>query len=271
MEPARRRFMKGLSERAAAGGVNRPRPCPPFLLLVVISLSMWCLFMRPGHALALSSGQPKAAEETGEETRVKKGGSSELDEVVRLLQERYDNTVDISANFRQKTFALGEEQAVEAEGRVWFKRPELMRWEYERPEKKLIVTSGTDVYLFEQEVNQVTVISRQRFLNSEISRAFFCGKGRLKEFFRIELACEDGDAEGRCWTLRLVPKRQAPNLKELILRLDSRSHLIEEVTLFDQLGGRTVIQFSQIKVNQHVPDSLFRFTIPAGAEVFRLD
>ena len=238
---------------------------------------LFALVLIPALAVA-GAVSNRGAGPPASEGKVQVGSAEEsrqVSRVVELLQDRYDKTTDISARFRQRTFAAGDEKGVEAEGRVWFKRPELMRWEYETPEKKLIVTSGKDVYLYEEEVNQVTVISRERFLNSEISRAFFCGKGRLREYFKIDSACsgpEEGLEEAKeCWSLRLIPRKETPNLKELVLHIDRKSHLIRAVTLLDQLGGRTEIVFSQIKVNSSVPDSLFHFTIPAGAEVFRLD
>ena len=190
-----------------------------------------------------------------------------IQRLLNILQKRYDQTMAISARFRQRTFAPGDPKGVTASGKVYFKRPHLMRWEYERPEKQLIVTSNRDVYIYEIEARQVTILPRKQFLSSEISRAFFFGKGDLRRDFSVEPA--PAGARDPSWTLSLKPKRQAPQLKRLLISLDPHSHLLKRVVIEDQMGGRTIIQFSDIRVNRDLPPSLFRFVVPEGVEVYR--
>jgi outer membrane lipoprotein carrier protein len=166
----------------------------------------------------------------------------------------------------QKSYVSGDPGVVEASGTVYFKRPHLMRWEYERPDRQLIVTSGRRVYIYEMEANQVTVLPRDRFLSSEISRAFFLGRGDLRREFVIDRSCRFKDESQ--WTLCLRPKREIPQLKALSLTIDPESHLIKRVVVEDKMGGHTVIEFSDIQVDRDMPDALFRFKVPRDAEVF---
>ncbi len=190
-----------------------------------------------------------------------------LSTLIDILQKRYDQTTAISARFRQQTYAPGDPKGVYAQGIVYFKRPHLMRWEYEKPAKQLIVTSGINVYIYEIEAKQVTIIPRDQFLSSEISKAFFFGRGDLRHDFKVVPAPKDfGDPK---WSLCLIPKRQVPQLKRLFVTLDSRSHLVSRIVIEDQMGGRTVIEFSDIRINPRLSPSLFRFSIPEGVEVYR--
>ncbi len=201
------------------------------------------------------------------------GGSGEdaaderVQRLINILQKRYDQTMAISARFRQRTFAPGDPKGVTASGKVYFKRPHLMRWEYERPAKQLIVTSNRDVYIYEIEAGQVTILPRKQFLSSEISRAFFFGKGDLRRDFSVAPA--PAGTRDPLWTLCLKPKRQAPQLKKLLITLDPHSHLLKRIVIEDQMGGRTIIQFSDIRVNRDLPSSLFRFVVPKGVEIYR--
>jgi len=193
--------------------------------------------------------------------------SHHLERLVDILQKRYDQTGSIAAHFNQKTFAVGDTEGVSAQGQVYFKRPHLMRWEYEKPAKQLIVTSGDQVYIYEVEAKQVTVIPRRQFLSSEISRAFFFGKGDLRHDFNI--APPPPELDNPDWSLCLIPKKRIPQLKKLLITLDPHSHLVSRIIIEDQMGGRTIIGFSDIRLNPRLSPSLFRFSIPKGVEVYR--
>ena len=185
---------------------------------------------------------------------------------IRLIQKRYDSIRDITASFVQETYSPGASQPVISSGTVYFKRPEMMRWEYVKPEPQLVVTGSADVYVYEQEAAQVMVLPRSRFLSSEISRAFFFGKGSLEHFFRVttDRECNLGGK----WCLRLFPRKESGNLKEVRIVVDPESHIIREVWIRDELGGRTHISFSNIKINSKLSDSLFKFRIPPGVDVY---
>jgi outer membrane lipoprotein carrier protein len=90
------------------------------------------------------------------------GLSDRGNDLVSLLQEKYETTTDITSKFEQETFAAGSSEGLKAEGKVYFKRPHQMRWEYSQPEPQLIVTSGKEVYVYEEEANQVMVLPRDK-------------------------------------------------------------------------------------------------------------
>ncbi len=184
--------------------------------------------------------------------------------VIDRLQKKYESTTDISARFIQETSIPGDTEIVKASGRVYFKRPYLMRWDYEKPDKQLIVTSGTRVYVYEIEANQVSVISRKQFLSTKISKAFFFGKGDIRRDFKV-IGCSL-TKEG--WVLRLEPKEPIPQLKSLKLTVDKNTFLVKKTEIEDQMGSRTVIYFNDIKVNQGISPELFHFVPPKGVEIF---
>ena len=184
--------------------------------------------------------------------------------VIDKLQERYDSTTDISAYFDQETRIPGDPEPIKASGRVFFKRPYLMRWDYERPEKQLIVTSGSNVYVYEKEAGQVSILSRKQFLSTRISRAFFFGKGDIRRDFKV-IGCML-TKEG--WVLKLEPKEPIPQLKRLKLTLDKNDFLVKKTEIEDQMGSTTLIVFKEIKVNQNIPRKLFHFIPPKDVEIF---
>lgn len=193
----------------------------------------------------------------------------DVQQVLKCLQQRYDNTEDISALFIQETYSPGASRPVSARGNVYFRRPQMMRWEYVKPDPQLIVTSDTDVYVYEKEEQQVMILPRKQFLSSEISRAFFSGKGSLENYFKVstDKKCNIGAR----WCLRLTPLHDSGSLKELRLVIDPESHLIKEMWISDEMGSRTHLRFRDIRVNQNLSPELFRFTVPRGVEVYHTD
>lgn len=190
-------------------------------------------------------------------------------ELVALLQNSYEKTNDIVAEFVQETTPAGATEGLQATGRVYFRRPRLMRWEYRTPDPQLIVTCGNVVYVYEEEPNQVMVLPRDQFLSSEISRAFFFGKGDLEKSFRAEAPTPEWP--GALWTLKLTPRDPVPQVRTLWITLNPGSHLVSEIVLEDQLGGRTHIILKDVEVNTGIDASLFQFVPPQGAEIYRTD
>src|SRR5262245_44621181 len=62
-------------------------------------------------------------------------------EAVARMQKFYESTSDLHAKFEQELVAsIGGTK--KASGDVWLKKPGRMRWEYAKPEKKLMVADG---------------------------------------------------------------------------------------------------------------------------------
>jgi len=197
------------------------------------------------------------------------GLSGRGEDLVSMLQKKYEATTDITSHFEQETFASGFSEGLKAGGKVYFKRPHQMRWEYRQPEPQLIVTSGKEVYVYEEEANQVMVLPRDQLLSTEISKAFFFGKGDLKHFFIVEHPVK-GQPDTK-WTLKLTPRNPVPQVSTIWIIVDSHTHLVKEMWLKDQLGSRTHLVFSDVKVNRDLSNALFRFVPPPGVEIYRTD
>ncbi len=113
------------------------------------------------------------------------------------------------------------------------------------------------------------ILPRKQFLSSEISRAFFFGKGSIETFFKV--VTDEKCNIGARWCLRLIPRQKSGSLKALRLIIDPSGHLIREMWIEDELGSRTHIRFRDIRVNQKLAPDLFRFTVPPGVDVYRAE
>jgi outer membrane lipoprotein carrier protein len=192
---------------------------------------------------------------------------ADLTWIVQKIQEKYDQTDDLSANFRQTVYiaSLGQEQ--KGQGKVYLKKPGRMRWEYEEPEEQLIVSDGELLWIYDPSLNQVVEHNWEQAYPSKVPTLFLAGLGKLEKDFLISfLSSQTDNEQSNIYWIKLIPKDKQLNLTELVLGVDAKTFLIQESRAQDNLGNITKFQFYDIKINSGLSDTVFHFTPPEGVE-----
>ena len=83
--------------------------------------------------------------------------SEELETIIDNVQYQYEVTQDIQATFIQIALIKSIPQEKKSEGRVFFKKPGKMRWEYTDPEQQLLVSDGRTMWYYVAEDQQVII------------------------------------------------------------------------------------------------------------------
>ena len=189
-----------------------------------------------------------------------------LPQVVDRMQKLYEGTQNLKARFAQTLqTAMGKRNA---SGILRLKKPGKMRWDYEKPEKKLFVTDGSILWMYEPEDEQAF---RQPLNSSQLPAqvSFLFGKGRLSDEFEITFL--DGQKLGAAgdYVLKLIPKKATAQYKHLVFVVDGKTYMVKETLLFDQQGGSNHIVFSNIETNlkAEIDDSRFAFTPPPNTKI----
>ena len=143
-----------------------------------------------------------------------------------------------------------------------------MRWEYEIPEEKLFVTDGSRSYFYLPVEKQVMVSHHpQGAMGMGEGSPFelLAGRSRMTDSF----AFFDSDAEPTRGgeMLHLVPTRRHDEFEDVEIEINPETGELLRVILIDAQRNRTEFIFENIRKNLDLPESLFQFTIPAGAEV----
>jgi len=197
---------------------------------------------------------------------VQGGQTLSLDQVISKVQEVYDRTEDIQADFDQETTLKSWGQTQVAQGKVSFKKNGRMCWEYRAPMAQKIVSDGTRVWVYIPQDRQVTVYEVGQFLQSEIASRMVLGKGSLKREFDVALE-ESPAGERRCYRLRLKPLKPQAGIGQIFLSVDMNSFQVFQTEMIDVLGNSNRIRLSHISVNTRLPDSMFTFIVPDGVQV----
>jgi len=193
--------------------------------------------------------------------------SQPLDNILANIQQAYENTIDFQADFQQISFikSIGEEQ--KASGKVYMKKPGLMRWEYLNPEKQLIILDGKVLWIYSHENKQVIKNDLFNNFDSKAPYLFLLGLGKIEDEFNVKYINGGTSSKKDCLFLELRPKEEQPGLEKLVLKINSKNFQVESSSIFDYYGNITSIDFYDIQINRNVPVSLFQYQVSEGIEV----
>ena len=189
--------------------------------------------------------------------------------VLAEVQKRYENTNDIEASFLQEYIGKVMKRAQRGEGKVFFKKKGMMRWDYQAPNQKLI-SNGLTLWYYQPEENQVFVSDVSKVIKEKTPLAFLSGEGDLSRDFKLLNFNESVSQKEENFVLELTPKEPNAALSKLTLTVDKKTYYVIQADVFDGLGNVTRTRFIDIKTNVGLTDSFFQFTIPPGAEVLKM-
>jgi outer membrane lipoprotein carrier protein len=189
--------------------------------------------------------------------------------VLSELQSRYEKTNDLEANFLQEYVGKVMKRPQRGEGKVYFKKKGMMRWDYKVPNQKLI-SNGITLWYYQPEENQVFVSDIAKVVKEKTPLAFLAGEGELSRDFTLLNVNEPVTQKGGNFILELVPKEPYAALAKLVLSVDKKTYYLVQADIFDELGNVTRTRFIDIKTNVDLPNSFFQFSIPPGAEILKM-
>jgi outer membrane lipoprotein carrier protein len=169
-------------------------------------------------------------------------------------------TKTATARFEQQVFDRAGKVVERGSGTFAFARPGKFRWTYDKPHQQVLVGDGQRLWIHDPDLNQVTV-KRVDAAISSTPAALLAGRDDITRLFTLRDA---GRADGLEW-VEATPKAQDTGFERVRLALKDRT--LAAMELHDQLGGRTMLRFLDLKANAPVPAGTFAFTPPKGADV----
>jgi len=182
--------------------------------------------------------------------------AADIDTLKAFLQE----TTSGKARFAQIIVDKNMKQLQQASGTMQFMRPGKFRWEYDKPYEQVIVGDGTRLWIYDKDLNQVTVRKLDAALGSSPA-ALLSGSNEIDKSYHLTNL---GNQEGLDW-LEAVPKSKENAFERV--RLGFGRNGLEAMELRDQFGQMTVIKFASVERNPKLLADAFKFTPPKGADV----
>lgn len=166
----------------------------------------------------------------------------------------------ISADFAQQVFDPNGGSGKGSSGTLALKAPRQFRWDVVAPYKQLIVADGEKVWVYDPDLEQVTV----RAQGTEEAHSPLTVLTDLSQLDHDFSTNEQGSHDGMIW-LRLKSKDKEPQFAYCDLGFDANA--LARMDFEDTLGNRTQISFSHWQRNPKLPTDTFRFTPPKGVDV----
>ncbi len=188
--------------------------------------------------------------------------ADEFQDVVAKVNAFYKGKSDFSARFEQKVArAHLPNRPIKKKGKVYFKKPGKMRWDYTSPDKVYYVSDGELLWNY---VPDSRIVYKMRVKDSDLFFAlrFLYGEGDLAKDFDLA----DGGLQAGKRVLILKPRAGQQNFKELKLVVDSADGQIAETILTDPAGNVSQIIFLKVSFKE-LPKDGFTFTPPADVQV----
>lgn len=179
---------------------------------------------------------------------------------VEALKGLLNQTTTAKGRFAQTVLDKNRKTLQQASGTMEFSRPGRFRWEYNKPYEQTIVGDGRRLWIYDKDLNQVTVRKLDRALGASPA-ALLAGSNEIEKSYALKAAGSEG---GLDW-LEAVPRSQDTAFERIRLGLGKAG--LEQMELKDQFGQTTIIRFSDLQRNVKLAPDSFRFTPPKGADV----
>ena len=179
---------------------------------------------------------------------------------VQHLDRFYSQVQTFTASFQQVVLDEDLNPIEESSGTMQIKRPGRFRWDYEPPNEQVIVGDGERIWIYDRELEQITVREMGKALG-ETPASLLAGGGDVRDGFTLQ---ELGPTGQLVW-LRLVPKKPESGFEDM--RIGFEDGQIRVLELVDGLGQTTRITLMAATENARIEDEQFRFQPPPGVDV----
>ena len=162
----------------------------------------------------------------------------------------------LEADFTQKRHLKILEAPLISKGRLYYKAPDLLRWEYSSPLRSVMLKRGESINVYQflegaWKADSSQAVEVRRMIFAEINRWL---KGRFNEATGFTPSYDSGPPV----RITLTPREEFKRLLDRIeLIFSERPGIIRSVEMVESQEARTRIEFTNLEINAHLPDGVF--------------
>ncbi|TNF07955.1 MAG: outer membrane lipoprotein chaperone LolA [Gammaproteobacteria bacterium] len=176
------------------------------------------------------------------------------------LRMRMGDLDSLSADFEQTVYAAEGDLVQQASGHMLAARPGRVRWNTDAPLEQLIVTNGKTLWLYDPDLEQVTIKPFDADLGKTPAVLFIGDLVALEDSYTVSL-----EEEGMAALFTLVPNKADSLYEKVTLRFDGLTPVA--MALWDTLGQKTDIHFDNFQRNPSWSVEQFEFIPPDGVDI----
>lgn len=181
---------------------------------------------------------------------------------IKLLDESVSNFSSYKGNFIHSVSSLDNGFTQKEEGIFFFKKGK-MRWEYQKPEKKVALYDGKFAFLYMIEDNilyKIKVSNKKKI--PPFVKILLGEMPPSKNFF-----CSTAKKDGSNIIMEIGYFQKDPTFKRVIITVDENKKLITKISFINQFEERVTFEFFDIQKNLPIDEELFKLNCPISVKV----
>jgi len=190
-----------------------------------------------------------------------------LEQILDRLEQHYTGK-SFTAEFGQESTVKAMDITDFATGKMYVRYPGMMRWEYEKPEKQIIITDGRKLWIYRPDDNQVMTGSAPAFFSDGKGASFLSDIKLIRKKFNISMEKSKDDY---FYELKLQPLEKTLDVDDIRISVTKNTFTVIRVITYNSYGDENRIELINHKFNVKLDDALFSFDIPPGADVLEID
>jgi len=190
-----------------------------------------------------------------------------LEQILDRVENHYTGK-SFQAEFIQESTIKAMDIVDFASGKIFVRYPGMMRWEYEKPEKQIIITDGHKLWIYRPSDNQVLTGNAPAFFSDGKGASFLSDIKLIRQKFKISL---ENSKEGFFHELKLQPLEKRLDVIDIRLSVTKNTFTVIRIITYNSYGDENRIEFANHQFDVKLDESLFSFEIPPGADVVQLD
>ena len=190
-----------------------------------------------------------------------------LEQILDRVEKHYTGK-SFQAEFIQESTIKAMDIVDFASGKIFVRYPGMMRWEYEKPEKQIIITDADKLWVYRPEDNQVMTGSAPVFFRDGKGASFLSDIKLIRKKFKISLV---KSKDNFFYELNLQPLEKTLDVTDIRLSVTKNTFTVIRIVTYNSYGDENRIEFANHQFDVKLDDSLFSFEVPPGAEVLQLN
>jgi outer membrane lipoprotein carrier protein len=195
------------------------------------------------------------------------GSDLTLEQILDRVEKHYTGK-SFQADFIQESTIKAMEITDFASGKIFVRYPGMMRWEYENPEKQVIITDGHKLWIYKPADNQVMTGSAPVFFSDGKGASFLSDIRLIRQKFKI---IRENSKDDFFYELKLQPLEKTLDVTDIRLSVTRNTFTVIRIITYNSYGDENRIEFTNHDFDVKLDESLFSFEIPPGADVLQLD
>ena len=193
-----------------------------------------------------------------------------VDQILEQVENKYTNS-KFSADFVQKSTIKAMNITDMATGKVYIKYPGRMRWEYEKPDRQIIITDGEKLWVYRPDDNQVMTGKAPTLFRDGKGASFLSDIRLIRQKFDISLQQGPPEESDLFHRLVLKPHEKTLDISEIRLMVSRQTFSVLQIMTLNFYEDETRIDLINFEFDMDMDDSRFSFTIPQGVDVVQID